>query len=347
MKITKYLAFLLCFCLSAAGCGQTSPKAENQKTIAQAPKTESLLAAVKAQNIYGMTVYAGDQLVAEYYKDGYNASSQFPVYSCTKSITSVLIGMAIDEGAIKNTNQYAAEFFPASGISPGAAGKGQLRLHHLLNQTSGLSWPEWSSSQIVGSLFQSKDWVQFVLDRPLETEPGKKFNYNSGNSHLLSAVLQQATGQSTLAYAQSHLFQPLGITNIEWAQDPNHIYCGGFGISMTVQDMAKIGLLYLHQGAWQDKQLVSKEWVQKSLSKQSEGWQPLGEYGYQWWIRPAHDGVKYDIYFASGLGGQYIFIIPELDAVIAVTAWLSNEESGKPIECLEQIIIPMLENKTN
>jgi CubicO group peptidase (beta-lactamase class C family) len=182
-----------------------------------------------------------------------------------------------------------------------------------------------------------------VLDRPLQTQPGEQFNYNSGNSHLLSAILQQATGQSTLAYAKERLFEPLGITKLEWARDPNNIYCGGFGISMTVRDMAKIGLLYLHQGAWQGKQLVSQEWVQKSLQQQSEGWQPLGVYGYQWWLRPAHGDVKYDIYFASGYAGQYILIIPKLNAVVTFTAWLSNEEAGKPIECLEQLIIPMLE----
>lgn len=336
----RYVVFLLLLIFTAVcgGCIRTA-------STEQAKIAASLSAAVKPYNIYSAVIYKNDELLAEYYKEGYNNTSLFPVYSCTKSILSVLIGIASDEGAIKSTEQYAAEFFPAAKIIPASPGKGQIRLHHLLNQTSGFDWPEWSSPQIIDKLTLSKDWVQFVLDRPLAAAPGEKFNYNSGNSHLLSAVLQEVTGQNTLAYAKTHLFEPLGITTIEWAHDPNQINCGGFGISMTVQDMAKIGLLYLHQGAWQGKQLVSKEWVQRSLTQQSEGWQPLGAYGYQWWIRPAHGNVKYDIYFASGFGGQYIFIIPKLNAVAAFTAWLPNEKAGIPIDCLEQTIIPILDNK--
>jgi CubicO group peptidase (beta-lactamase class C family) len=241
MRFVKIMAILLCNIFIAAGCEHSfqSPKVQQAATTSLAAKdTDELLKGVKSTDIYGMAVFVNEQPIIEYYKEGYDKNSKFPLYSCTKSIISALVGIAIEQGAIKSTEQYAADFFPALNIQ-GEAQK--IRLQHLLTQTSGLNWPEWSDPKLIPAFVQSKDWVRFVWERPMETAPGSKFNYSTGNSHVLSAIIQQATGQSTLAYAQSNLFGPLGISNFEWQQDPNGVYTGGFGISMTVPDMAKIG----------------------------------------------------------------------------------------------------------
>jgi CubicO group peptidase (beta-lactamase class C family) len=147
-KLLTYVLLLLC--LAILGCGQAPQTADEPQP--PGPKDEALTSALTAHNIYGMAIYSDDKLIAEYYKDGYNESSLFPLYSCTKSITSILIGMAIDQGAIKSPDQFVAELLPNRGITSGTAGKGQLRLHHLLNQTSGFYWPEWTNPHIVGEL---------------------------------------------------------------------------------------------------------------------------------------------------------------------------------------------------
>jgi CubicO group peptidase (beta-lactamase class C family) len=339
MRLVQWISVLLCFCLTV-GCSQSI------QTTESTPKTDLVLKEVKESNICGLAVYVDEQLIIEYYKEGYDQNSKFPIEACTRSILSTLIGIAIDEGNIQSTNQYVCDFFASLTITDNSQKK--ICLHHLLNQTSGLRWPEGpeykatGEHNLIANFVNSSDWVQFVMQCPMEATPGKRFNYSTGNSHLLSAILQQATGQSTFAYADKHLFKPLGINNIDWAQDPNGINIGSFGINMTILDMAKIGLLYLHQGEWHGKQLVSKEWIKHSWTKQSEGIANLGAYGYQWWLRTANSNVNYDIYFAYGMGGQYIFVIPGLKTVAVFTAKLPNNASFKPIEIVENTLIPMI-----
>jgi CubicO group peptidase (beta-lactamase class C family) len=336
MRLIQWIAVLLC-CYLTAGCS-TQPIESTAK--------DDLLKTVKSSDICGLAVYVDEQLIIEYYKEGYDQTSKFPIDACTSSIMSTLIGIAIDEGAIQSPEQYVCDFFPSLTIKDNS--QKEIGLQHLLNQTSGLKWPEWAEYKVtadhnlVATFVKSSDWVQFVMQQPMEAAPGKKFNYSTGNSHLLSAILQQAVGQSTFTYADKRLFKPLGINNIDWAKDPNGINIGSFGINMTILDMAKLGLLYLQQGEWHGKQLVSKEWIKRSWTKQAEGTKKLGAYGYQWWLRTANAKINYDIYFAYGMGGQYIFVIPGLNTVAVFTAKLSTNASLKPIEIVENIIIPMI-----
>jgi CubicO group peptidase (beta-lactamase class C family) len=317
-------------------------------------------------HIHSVLVVRNGYIVTEAYFYPFQPGSKRSIQACTKSFTSVLVGIAIDKGYIDGVNQRVLDFFPDQAVANSDPLKDAIALKHLLSMTSGLDWTEqwipYNHPQNYNTqMEQSEDWVQFVLDRPMVEEPGTVFNYNSGGSHLLSAIVQQTTGMSTLAFAQTHLFEPLGISDIVWDIDSDGITVGGNGLHMTPRDMAKLGYLYLNGGVWDGRQIVSSDWVAASVSTQAENaWGP--DYGYQWWIyRESNIPVwrelasyhlfshqratsqmayrwgqensngrsfaaetdsllsPFNAYAAVGYGGQYIFVVPNLD-IVAVFA---------------------------
>ena len=270
---------------------------------------------------YGLWSYIDSILIVrngyltyEKYPSGlYDENSSHNIYSCTKSIISALIGIAIGEGYINSINDHMINYFSNRTINNFDSQKQAITLKHLLTMTSGLKWDD--SRDYYNMTFHS-DWVQYVLDRPMVSPPGNAWNYNSGGSHLLSALLQNITPNGTLAYAKSHLFDPLNITNYTWSTDHDGIPIGGTGLQLTPRDMAKFGFLYLNNGYWNGSQLVPSSWVDASQKSyynlQFEENQGLG-YGYQWWIyKWAH------AYAAIGAYKQYIMVVKDLNLVIAV-----------------------------
>jgi len=228
-------------------------------------------------------------------------------------MTSALIGIAVEEGYINSINDYIINYFPNRTINNLDSRKQSITIKHLLTMTSGLEWDDSINYQEM--TFRS-DWVQYVLDRPMDSQPGMAWNYNSGGSHLLSAILESITPNGTLAYAKSHLFEPLNITNYTWIIDNQGIPIGGTRLKLTPRDMAKFGFLYLHKGLWNGSQLVPSSWVSESQkcywNLQFEEHQGLG-YGYQWWI------YKWaNAYAAIGAYKQYIMVVEDLNLVIAV-----------------------------
>jgi CubicO group peptidase (beta-lactamase class C family) len=176
---------------------------------------------------------------------------------------------------------------------------------------------------------ETNDWVQYVLDRPMAAEPGSEFHYCSGCSHLLSAIIQETTGIETLAFAQTHLFDPIGITNVYWEPDVTGIANGGWGLEITPRDMAKFGYLYLNEGVWDGKQIIPAEWI-KTSTQQSVALKEEMGYGYQWWIYP-----QLDIYAARGFNYQAIYVIPNLDLVIVFTAGIKDTTEDVFFEFVE------------
>ncbi len=237
------------------------------------------------------------------------------------------------------------DFFPEIDASTLDERKRQMTIAHLLTMTSGLDWRELApyNGDSMAQMMASPNWVEFVLEQPMAHAPGKVFSYNSGTSHVLSALLQRVTGVSTLAYAQEHLFDPLGISDITWRVDPQGVNIGGWGLSLTTRDMAKVGYLYLRQGLWDNVQLVPSKWVRASTTWQSTGTGPLEGwgYGYQWWLIP---DLPYEVFEARGLLGQHIMVIPELDLVIVFTSRVEN--GNTPISWLESYILPSVQSTT-
>ena len=252
------------------------------------------------------------------------------MYSVTKSFIATLIGIAIDKGDIAGTDQRIVEFFPERTFANLDDRKSAMTLDDTLTMRTGLDWQE--GDPAYRAMYMSSDWVKYVLDEPMIAAPGTQFNYCSGCSHVLSAVLSQTTGMNPRDFAEQYLFKPLGITNARWDIDAAGIPIGGWGLQMTPRDMAKLGYLYLHNGQWDGQQIVSAEWVENATRTHTETDGTLG-YGYQWWTFPSLAA-----YTALGRDGQTIFVIPEKDLIIVTTAEMSGHD--QIFRFIEQYILP-------
>jgi len=276
---------------------------------------------IEQQNadVHSVLVIRNGYVVTEAYFYLYDPDIPGDTRSCTKSFLSALIGIAIAEGHL-DLDQKVVDFFPDHVIANDGPRKRAMTVEHLLTMKSGLDWPESSvsySSQdnILWQMLESRDWVQLVLDRPMATEPGTRFNYSTGDSQLLAAVLEEATGMSTQKFARMHLFEPLGVSSDHWGWQsaPEGVAFGGGGLNITPRAMAKFGYLYLEDGDWNGRQIVPADWVETSVADP--------HYGYQWW-RLGNGG-----YAALGYGGQRIVVIPDLEMVVVITGEFSGATS--------------------
>jgi CubicO group peptidase (beta-lactamase class C family) len=263
-------------------------------------------------------------LVMEEYFGGAQPSSVHDVRSVTKSVTSILVGIALDRGVIRSLDVTVGESLDP--VVPGlSAGVRAVSLRDLLTMTSGLPWNELNSSvQDYGPWVNSPDPLRWILDKPLEAAPGQRWNYNTGASHVPSAILAEAAGQSTRTFAQTHLFGALGEQIGGWPVDPRGYHFGGHGIALSGRTLVKLGRLFLDGGVYQGRQVVSADWVRESTRQQaSTGGATLygPGYGYFWWIG-ADPRTGRPFYFAAGYGGQFIVNVPSANAtIVATTEW--------------------------
>jgi hypothetical protein len=191
-----------------------------------------------------------------------------------------------------------------------------MTVEDLLTMTSGLDCHVDHGEITLREMMQSKDWVQFMLDRPMLAEPGTRFEYCSGGMHLLSGIVSETTGSSELEFARRELFQPLGIEDVIWPSDPQGVSTGWGDLHLRPRDMAKIGYLWLHQGRWEGRQIVPAEWLQAATQAHSHPGQGNVEYGYGFWVYPQRNPVEYE---ALGRGGQRITVTPAQNRVVVFT----------------------------
>ncbi len=289
----------------------------------------------EGRSVESITIIRNGTIVVDGYLHPYNKDIKHIIHSCTKSIVSVLIGIAIDNGYIKSIDQPLFSFFPEYNTAGLDEKKKAITLKHLLTMSSGLETKDsylyqWKG---IGEMINSPDWVQHVIDRPLIAEPGDKFEYSNMSSYLLTAILQKTTQMTALDFARTYLFDPLGISDVGWKTDPNGIYIGWGNMMLNPHDMAKIGLLYLNEGEWNGKQIVSKSWVAESTQSHLNA-TLFGGYGFQWWVEP-------DRYFAAvGYQGQFIFVIPKKNMVVAFTGNLNKKDFYIPKNLLDKYIVP-------
>ncbi len=269
-------------------------------------------------------------IVNEYYKDGYDAESTFPIHSCSKSITSAILGIALDEGLIADPDEPITAYFPELSRSD-SAWKKEITIRHLLTHTSGLRstedrWYEWRAAS---------DWLEDVLDGPIYYKPGTVFDYSTGNTHLLSAIVQKAAGETLYEYGKARLFDRIGMESIRCGTDAQGISDGGNGFTLTARDMARFGLLYLNRGKWEGEQIISEEWINESTTTQFDN-SNRADYGYQWWVR-SFGG--HPAYFAQGHGCQFIFVVPDLDLVVTFTSnYHDNSRAGDYWQYVTEIV---------
>ena len=258
----------------------------------------------------------------------YTASYPHMMFSLSKSITGMAVGIAQSEGLL-SLDEKVIDLFPEKGVLLRRPRINSITIRHLLNMTSGIKFNE------VGS-FVEKDWVKAFLLSDCVFEPGTQFNYNSMNSYMLSAIVRKKTGTGLVEYLTPRLFEPLGIENVNWETCPLGIEKGGWGLYLHIADMAKLGQLYLQHGRWNvgggQKQLVPESWVEESTKIQTpprEGKPPIG-YGYQIWKFGAKGAYQY-----NGVFGQYVTVLPQHDMVVAMTSGSQNlfaDDSGEIIK---------------
>lgn len=305
-----------------------------EEVFEQAESITSLRSILVQQN--------GELLGEEYFR---NASADYPynIKSASKSIISLITGIAVDQGEI-SLNDTLGDYFPEYFDANPDSLKEAITIRQLLSMQSGL---ETTSFHNYGRWVISDNWAEFQLDQPLEEEPGGKMVYSTGTSHLLSVIITKATGMSTRAFANRHLFDPMNISIGGWDRDPQGYYMGGNNLAMTPRDLLKIGQMLLNGGTYGRERIVSQKWVHDSFQKYTRSNFNPYDYGYMWWNRSVGG---YEIYFAWGYGGQYIFMVPELNSVVVMTSFLNNATQRRtykePIfDLLEDQILPFLESK--
>jgi CubicO group peptidase (beta-lactamase class C family) len=293
-------------------------------------------------DIDGVVVVRNGYMVVDAAVYPFEPGSRHIIYSCTKSVVSALVGIAIDEGYIKGVDQRILDFFPERTVTNLDADKQAMTLENVLTMSTGLECRDsylyrWRGLQ---QMRQSDDWVQFMLDLPMAKEPGTRFEYCNGASFLLSAIIQETTSMNALSFANEHLFGPLGIIDVEWSSSPEGITIGWSDLHLTPHDMAKIGYLYLNEGWWDGEQVVSADWVKASTCEHISAGTLEDGYGYQWWVDDS------GVYMALGYSGQYIVVVPDKDMVVVFVSDLEERDFYVPQELLTDFIIPAAKSTT-
>ena len=299
---------------------------------------EVLSAAAEMPRLHSLIVSWRGQVLVERYFNGARAARSANIKSASKSVISALVGIAIDRKLLGGVKQPIGPFFPELS-SPSDGPKRAITIEDLLTMRAGL---ESTSNRNYGAWVQSRNWVRFVLSRDLLEPPGVQMEYSTGSTHLLSAILTKATGTSTWQFAQETLARPLGFSLAPWPRDPQGIYFGGNEMVMTPKQMLAFGELYRNKGRFGDKQVIPEAWVRDSLRPRTRSPRNNQGYGYGWWSR---DFAGYETFFAWGYGGQYIFIVPELEVVVVTTSSTAVGEERRShrrtiFDVLEQLILP-------
>ncbi len=284
-------------------------------------------------DVESIVIIKNGYIVKELYFNGWTEIDFHVCWSVTKSVTSALIGIAVDEGLI-NLDDIVIDYFQDYTIANLDERKEAMTIGNILVMSSGLNYL--GDDLVFIPWVSSPDQVQYALDIPMATVPGTIFNYDTCASHLLSAIIERVTGNTTLAYAQEKLFEPLGITHVHWEHDKQGVFYGGNGLFMEPRDMAKFGYLFINNGYWDGQQIIPESWIDLTTSEYWNIWGDLG-YAYQWWTHADING-----YAAHGKYGQAIFVIPEEDLVIAFTAEIFGSDPEPYLEIIHTYILPEL-----
>lgn len=274
----------------------------------------------------------------------YKNSELHSLQSVSKSISSLLLGIAIDEGLVSHLDATILPLFTDYKLDLSDERKNAITLKNLLTMQSGILWDESSSyadnqENNCTVMELSDDWVQYVLDRPMDTIPGTKFVYNSGVTVLLGKIVRIATGRRIDKWAEEKLFGPLGITDYYWKETPKGEIDTEGGLYLSAYDLAKIGHLMMNNGAWNNKQIVSEKWIEESIRPSVKLNEKLG-YGYQWWV-PEYKDEEVKIFAGNGYGGQYVMMAKEYDMLVVFNGWNIHGQAEKSTwSALQDRILP-------
>lgn len=301
--------------LLAADLPRSSPE---EQGVSSAGVQAFVLAADKnLDSLHSFMLVRHGHVVAEGWWAPYGRETPHSLFSLSKSFTSTAVGLAVAEGKLR-TGDPVLKFFPDDAPADPSANLKAMRISDLLRMSTGQQTePPRAADQV---------WTKVFLAHPVPFKPGTHFLYNTSATYMLSASVQQATGQKLLDYLQPRLFQPLGIEQPTWESSPQGINTGGYGLSVRTEDIAKFGQLYLQRGQWNGQQLVPADWVEAATARQtSNGSNPASDwdqgYGYQFWR------CRHGAYRGDGAFGQFCVVLPEQDAVIAITSGVRNMQA--------------------
>lgn len=329
-RFPKALLTILLTTLSFAGpaCAQQQPHPwpthgwATSSPEEQGMSSERLARLVEfgtSNDMDSMLVTRHGRIVLEATYAPFQGGLKHTAYSATKAVVSTLVGMAVGDALLDSTDRKVVDLFADRPIANLDEAKKAITVRHLLDMTSGLDWTEGLNGTFtsVGAMMRSTNWQQYILDQPMAAPPGTRFYYDSGNSHLLSAIVGKVTGRSASDYARQKLLGPLGIDDVHWAADPQGVSIGGFGLALQPRDMAKIGYLWLRGGLWEGKQILPAAWIEgvrRADIDMRETWSGDLRYGRQFWAVPARDA-----FMAVGRNRQLIVVMPGLDIVAVMT----------------------------
>ncbi len=298
--------------------------------------------------VHSLLIVKESLLVFEYYRSGFIKENDFDIRSASKSFISALVGIALEKGVLDSLSQPVLSFFPefdTTGIDPR---KRLITLEHLLTMRAGFDYTEGADYSHLYT--PTAHWAQVSLSLPLKFDPGSAFSYATIQTHLLSVIVARESGMSTYEFAETHLFEPLGISVRGWYKDPDANYYGGTGMNFTARDFARLGYLYLKGGFIDGKRVVGANWVSESILGRNASavqWGALDSvnYGYQWWTGRA--GAD-SLFMAAGYAGQFCFVVPARSMVVVSTAdanvgtATANEQELFVIDFLVNHIFPAL-----
>lgn len=323
MKKMIAVVSVLLLCATCPAAEKSTTELPRSKPESQGIPSSVLLAFIeeadkKIDALHSVMIVRHGHVVAEGWWTPYDAQTRHELYSLSKSFTSTAVGLAIAEGKL-SLDDPVLKFFPDEAPEKPSNNLKSMRVHDLLRMATG--------HQTEPSLMSSKEpWVKTFLAHPVPFKPGTHFLYNTPATYMQSAIVQKVTGQKVLDYLRPRLFEPLGIDNPTWGTSPQGISLGGYGLSVRTEDIAKFGQLYLQRGLWHDRQLVPAAWVRAATARQtSNGSSPTSDwdqgYGYQFWR------ARHGAYRGDGAFGQFCIVMPEQDAVIAITSGTGNMQA--------------------
>lgn len=328
------------------GLPRSTPSKKLEKAM------EKYLEAVKnaGQDLHSIMIVQHGNVLAEKWMSEGKEDEPHVLNSVSKTFTASAIGFAIAEGKLKLTDKVIS-FFPDQLPANISENLEAMTIHDLLTMTCGHDGDLRSNERAARNA--DKGWVEQFLAYPVDHKPGTFFVYNSPGTYMLSAIVQKVTGEKLVDYLYPRLFRPLGIVNVKWQESPEGINCGGWGLYLKTEDLAKMGQLFLQKGKWDGQQVLPEEWIAEASAKQvasfPAGMDPeaakkskisentndwMQGYGYQMWR------CRHNAYRADGADGQYILIIPEKDAVIAVTAHIGDMQAE--LDLIWKYLLPAL-----
>ena len=327
-------------------------KTENRTSILQLSEMENLISKDSLPNTHSILISRNGKLIYENYFDGYTENVPHDMRSAAKSISSAIVGIAKDKLLFKSVEQSIFDFLPAKYQTLKDSLKLKINIQSLLTMSSGIDAIDYGinanpKSPATEENFQrTKDWIETILATPMINSPNTKANYGSANPYLLGIAMDSLVSEPLELFMDNHLFQKLAISNYIIQSDLNgNPYFGG-GMYLTSKDMLKFGELYLNGGKWNSKRILSKKWVEDSVTNYRvlENTKDKNGYGYLWWHHSYQiNGENVESIEARGAGGQYIFVIPSLQTVVVITSGnFRNGKTQQPETIFENHILPFL-----